>query len=291
MADKTLKHLVFMRFFSWQAREYPQDIFDADFLSAQLPLANNALRSLENQTNKNFELIFVLHPNFFDNSKYEFIFSTLKDSTTLPIQFMRNTGKFYLFKPELNGKELNGELCRLIKDTTSKYDFVITTRMDFDDFIFKEAVEDTQSKINECDSVLSYGYNKGYEYIITSHELYPSKYSWPGHHSVFQSLILKSSFAEKLPCFTVEEFNHNRSKDELKRFLETNGVKFSENMFQQDDSINAYVYVRHEASYMALARNGGKIPIQYSSQMITKGITKKQLEDEFGFHLELNSIE
>lgn len=285
MADKTIKHFVFTRFFSWKSAAYPHDIFDVEFLSKQLLVANHVLKSLENQTNKNFELIFVLHPNFFDNPKYEFVFSTLKDSTTLPIRFMRNAGKNYLFRPEINS-----ELSSLIRKATDEYDFVITTRMDFDDFVFKDAVADTQAKIDECDSVLSYGYNNGYDYISTSHELYSILRVGDGHKSVFQSLILKSSFAKDLPCFTVENFNHDATKAELKKFLAKNNVEFSESMFQQNNQTNAYIYVKHEFSYMTLVRQSGKIKIPDKVPLTTKDITKKQLEEEFGFYLELNSI-
>lgn len=289
--DKTIKHFILMRFFSWESRVYLEkhNFFDVDFLTKQLDVAtNHALKSLENQTNKNFELIFVLHPNFFDDPKYEFIFTTLKDSTTLPIKFMRNTGKFYLVK-----SALNPELCSLIKNATSKHDFVITTRMDFDDFVFKDAVEDTQSKINECDSVLSYGYNNGCKYILG--ELYPFPYlaGKKGHHSVFQSLILKSSFAKNLPCLSVEDFDHDLPKTQLKEFLEKNGVKFSEKMFQQNTSKNAYIYFRSESSHFITVRQSGDITKQFlnlKQPLTDKDTTKKHLEEEFGFSLELNSI-
>ena len=285
MANATIKHFVFTRFFSWKSTTYPHDIFDVNFLSKQLLVANHVLKSLENQTNRNFELIFVLHPNFFDDPKYEFIFSTLRNSTALPIRFMRNAGKIYLFKPELNS-----ELTSLIINATNEYDFVITTRMDFDDFVFKDAVADTQAKVDECDSVLSYGYNNGYDYISTTHELYSILRVGDGHKSVFQSLILKSSFAKNLPCFTVENFNHDVTKAELKKFLDKNGVAFSENMFQQNNHIMAYIYVKHEFSWMTLVKQAGKIKIPNKEPLTTEDITKKQLEDEFGFYLDLKSI-
>lgn len=294
MPDKTFKHFLFMRFFSRLRPKYPYDILDVDFLSSQLPLTKNALRSLENQTNKNFEFIFVLHPNFFSDPKYEFIFSTLKDSTTLPVKFIKYSKRFFLYQPKLTDPELeDDEMFNLIKEATNKYDFVITTKMDFDDFIYKNAVTDIQNKINECDNVLLYGYNNGYQYISTSHELYThaANYSPEGHHSIFQSLILKSSFAKKLPYCTVENFSHTKARLELKSFLETNGVEFSENMYQESDNTKAYIYFRHESSCTILIGHGGNVRGSGIKRKITtEDFTKKQLKEEFGFFYELNSI-
>ena len=182
MSDKTIKHFIFSRFFPKQDPKYPYDVLDVNFLSTQLALAqNNELKSLENQTNKNFELVFLANPKYFDDPKYKFVFSTLQDSTTLPITFTTMANM-----PDL------------VKDAYEKYEFVIQSRMDFDDFIYKDAIADTQSKVNECDSVLIYGYNKGYVYV--QGELYPEYFSKnvTGHQSILQSLIWKSSFAKKI---------------------------------------------------------------------------------------------
>ena len=140
MADKSIKHFIFMRFFNEQSPQYPYNVLDVDFLSNQLVLAkNNSLRSLENQTNKNFEIVFILHEQAFLDKKYEFIFSELKNATTLSLKFIKWN-----------------EQALLVKDALNKYDFVIQSRMDFDDFIYRYAVSDVQSKINECDSILSF---------------------------------------------------------------------------------------------------------------------------------------
>ncbi|MBD3879682.1 MAG: hypothetical protein SR1Q5_08415 [Quinella sp. 1Q5] len=288
MANDTIKHFIFVRFFSFHDAKYPHDIFDVDFLLKQLPLARNVLNSLENQTNKNFELIFVLHPRFFDDLEYSFIFSTLEEYTTLPIKFMRNDGGSYLFSPNSNP-----EVAKFLEDATKNYDYVITTRIDYDDFIYKDAVADTQSKIKECDSVLGYGYCLGYEYSLG--DLYYRQSLWVGngHLGIAQSLILKSSFAKQNPVFrlSVENFDHHILKTELKRFLEHNGVEFSENMFQQNTTTLAYIYFRHENAH-AIRTNNRDITQMYQDRkkLTVKDITKKQLAEEFGFHLPLKSI-
>ena len=290
MADATIKHFVFIRFFPFEDPKYPHDIYDVVFLSKQLILAKNVLGSLENQTNKNFEIVFLANEKFFDNPKYEFVFSTLKDAVTLPIKFIRipqtkkggESTSFLLYDAS--------EMPSLVKDALNKYDFVIQSRIDFDDFIFKDAVADTQSKIDECENILVYGYCKGYLYVLG--ELYKHNSLWrgTGHNGILQSLILKSSAVKEMPLIIVTKFFHDIFKTMLQEFLEKNGFEFSESMFQQNTSDNAYIYFRHDLSHWISYHNKWPLKMPEKEKLTTADITKKQLEDEFGFHLELNSI-
>lgn len=277
MSEKTIKHFIFTRFFPKQDTRYPYDVLDVDFLSKQLVLAkNNELKSLENQTNKNFELVFLANPKFFDDPKYKFVFSTLQASTALPLTFttMEN-------------------IPHLVKDAYEKYDFVIQSRMDFDDFIYKDAIADTHSKVNGCENILAYGYCRGYEYICNELYGFFHPYKKIGWHSVLGSLILKSSFAKKMPFIGIYGFasNHGEIKLILKNFLEKNGIDFSETMFQQNTSTKALIYFRGEYSHYILTKYS-QPPTKPLNRMplTTEDITKKQLEEEFGFNLELNSI-
>lgn len=275
-ADKKIKHFVLINFFNWQNRNYPYDVLDVNFLSKQLILAkNNALKSLENQTNKNFEICFRMHRKHFSDKKYEFILSTLMDSTTLPIKLL-----------------LDEEIRRLVEDAYNQYDFVITSRMDLDDFIYKDAVADTQNKINECEKILSYGYCKGYTYVYG--ELYPHYKSWGGigQLAILQSLIVQSSFIKKIPFVYVLSFYHHIIKRKMKEFLEENHVSFAESMFQQNLSTNAYIYFRHEFSQDQLTLNLGNptLKIPKHLPLTNMDITKEQLKAEFAFEYELGSI-
>lgn len=271
-SHKKIKHFVVSRFFPFQRKEFPHNILDVDFLSKQLPLAKNMLRSLENQTNKKFELVFIANPKFFDDPKYEFIFSTLRDSTTLPLKFIKWS-----------------EVTSLFQGAYDKYDFVIQTRIDFDDFTCKDAVADTQSKVSECTDIISYGYCNGYQYIYG--ELIPffHGYNDGGHQSTFPSLIVNSSFGKKIPSIFIYNFNHTKVKIQLKDFLEKNGVEFKEDMFQQNFSMKAFIYFRHEFAQELLVTNS-TLKLPNKGKLTTADITKKQLEDQFGFTLELNSI-
>lgn len=295
MSDKTIKHFVFSRFFTLQRADYPHNVLDVDFLLKQLPLAKNMLRSLENQTNKNFEMIFLVNPKFFEEPKYEFIFSTLQGYTTLPLRFVKFNRDTIFYRNKEGAWDFyidnqNTEYIDILKAARDDYDFVITTKIDFDDFIFKDAVADTQNKINQCDTLFAYGYNRGYEYIYG--ELYPFCYTWngEGHHSIFQSLILSSSFAKKIPCLLVYDFWHNRIIPQLKVFLEKYNVNFSENMVLLNTSTNAFIYFRHDFSTEHKKSKKVKLHIPEKKFLTTADITKKQLKEEFGFFYELNSI-
>lgn len=255
-----------------------------------MTLTKNVLSSLENQTNKNFEVIFLANGKFFDNPKYEFVFLTLRDATTLPIKFVSipqtmkcgEGGSFSLYDAS--------EMPQLVKDALNKYDYVIQTRIDFDDFIFKDAVADTQSKVNDCNNILLYGYCKGYTYV--SGELYNHNSLWrgTGHNSMFQSLILKSSAVKEMPFININKFYHDIFKTMLKEFLEKNGVAFSESMFQQNTSAIAYIYYRHETSHWVSHHKAWPLKMTGQEKLTANDITKKQLEEEFAFTLELNSI-
>ena len=277
MADKTIKHFVFSRFFPSQDPKYPHDVLDTDFLSTQVSLAKkNILSSLENQSNKNFELVFTVNPAYFDNAKYEFIFSALRDSTTLSLKFIKTSDIVSLIKPEI---------------VYNDYNFVIQSRMDFDDFVFKDAVADTQAKVNECENILGYGYCSGYTYFNGELYFFSKLYEGKGHVGLFQSLILKSEFAKRHSFVSVFT-THTKLKDKIEKFIDKNGEVFSESMFKQNISTNAFIYFRHDTTRSNKGRAFDKPPrlIKNAKKLTDKDITKKQLEDEFGFHYDLKSI-
>ena len=284
MADlnERVKHFIFVRFFPYKLPQYKHDIFAPEFLTTQLSLVKrNLFSTLENQTNKNFELVFVMNFKFFDDPKYEFIFSNLRESTTLPLTFIKNE----ILEAESEAV-ISAEMTHLIEDALDKYDFVIQSRLDFDDFIYKNAVEDTQNKVKECSGFLAYGYCKGYVYVRG--ELYPFDRVYEGrgggHFSAMQSLIMKSSFANKLPIIKMYDFGHTVFRRRLKEFLEENGENFSENMFHQNTTQFTYIYFRHGSAITKKNKQGT------ASNISGEEITKKYLEEEFGFQWRLKSI-
>ena len=276
MADQTVKHFIIMRFFPKQDINYLYNVLHKGFLIKQLNLAvNNGLKSLENQTDKNFEIVFYVNDKLFVDESYKFIFSTLRDAVTVPVRFPKR-----------------GEYKTWVQEAYDKYDFVIQSRMDFDDFLHKDAIADTHEKIDECENILLYGYCKGYLYSdgTLRHMFYPSR--GIGHHSILQSEIWKSSFAPKLPFFDSYFSGHHRAKQKLKEIVEQSGVEFSESMFQQNTTMDAFIYFRHEFSHFIISHNGAPDTwIVDQGEVTAEEITKKQLAEDFGFAHVLKSIE
>ena len=275
-SEKTLKHFVIVRFFPHKDPDFTQDIFDLDFVARQVFLAkNNCLKSLENQSNKNFEVVFLANEKYFNDKKFDFMFSELKNCTSLSVTFLKKD-----------------ELIILVQKTFNEYKFVIQSRIDLDDFIFKDGIADTQSKIHQCDGLFSYGYLRGYAYF--NGEMYPYYNPWRGvgHKSILQSIILESSFAKKIPFIGAYRFNHTKVKQGIERFLASRKLPFSENMFQQNDSTNAFIWFRHDANYSNMGSPFAEIPkyVKDEKPLTVENITKKQLEEEFGFYYDVKSI-
>ena len=75
----------------------------------------------------------------------------------------------------------------------------------------------------------------------------------------------------------------------MRETFEKNNVEFKDSMFQQNLSTKAYIYFRHNFSQETLAYD--RPPNTQRTKLTTADITKKQLEEEFGFFHELKSIE
>ena len=81
-------------------------------------------------------------------------------------------------------------------------------------------------------------------------------------------------------------------KTYLENFCEENGIEFKESMFQQNTSIEAFIYFRHGFSGK-LFKKDGIVPLKPGNpnkRLITGYVTKEQIKAEFGFFHELKSI-
>ena len=79
----------------------------------------------------------------------------------------------------------------------------------------------------------------------------------------------------------------------MKKFLEKNGVEFSESMFKQNTTMSAYIRFTHELSHAHVIHNMTNVMDRTlkNPNLTSTDITKKQLEEDFGFTYELKSIE
>jgi len=84
-----------------------------------------------------------------------------------------------------------GDIKRYIKNKSKGFDILITTRIDFDDRIYYDAVNDVRKAINPNKPMLLYGYNKGVHYYEIENKYYEFhiNYKKRGCMSIFASLI------------------------------------------------------------------------------------------------------
>ena len=63
-----------------------------------------------------------------------------------------------------------------IRNRTKGYDVLITTRIDYDDEIYYDAVNDVRKQININKPILLYGYNRGVSFYESNRKYYEFNY-------------------------------------------------------------------------------------------------------------------
>lgn len=79
-----------------------------------------------------------------------------------------------------------------IRNITKNVDVLITTRIDYDDRIYWNAVNDVRKAVNKSKPIFLYGYDKGFFYFeeLDIYTKFFIKYKNEGSMSIFQSLII-----------------------------------------------------------------------------------------------------
>ena len=128
------------------------------------------LTSLENQSCKDFVWLLLVG----DEVNKTYINSLLSFSTSFE-------------KIIISQKNLKNYL----RNKTKDYDVLITTRINYDDEIYYDAVNDARKSININKPILVHGYNRGVYYFETNGKYYDFIYkNTNGVWSVFISLII-----------------------------------------------------------------------------------------------------
>ena len=167
-------HLIITRFLVLFYRKYgfPQKMYKDDYISNGIRVMKKyIIPSLENQSCKNFTWILMVG----NNANITYIKSLLN------FNFSFNSKIIY----EKNIK-------KYVKNITKEYDILITTRIDYDDIIYYDAVNDVRKVINLNRPILLYGYNRGIKYfesINKSSDFFFDKKDI-GVFSIFVSLII-----------------------------------------------------------------------------------------------------
>ena len=250
-----IKHYIIIRF------HYKSS--DEKLINNGIELFNNfTLKSLENQSNKNFEIILLIHNEI--NLNHSSIKKLLKIKTNLNIKLIRL-------------KELQSYI-----DINSKnIDFLITTRIDNDDLIYKDAVKEIQ---NKCNKNIPLYYN-GYDKLITMigndiencYKFYPN-YHGIGSMSIFQSLIVNKNKINKL--YNIYDLGyHNKGKFKFIDIYKENNLEFKEIYFNINHMEDSSIYVKHEFN---LSLKLGKKIINWHKTNIKIKKDKKWFRERFG---------
>lgn len=197
MITQQIKHYVIIRFF-------PIDlglgniITDINFTKKSLNIfRTSCLQSLLNQTNKNFEIIFLINDNAPIDVINEFIENVKKNYhiNIFPVKNCNITK--YLYNVDKN-----------------EYDWLITTRMDYDDLIYNEAANNIQEIVKSTKyDLLCHGYCKGCTMIDKDYEstcLFFNEYNNVGAINIFQSLAIRTKYIDKdnNTLFNINQVSH-----------------------------------------------------------------------------------
>lgn len=226
-----IKHYIVVRFFNKALGNFlEKDQLSDKLLSMGVKLLElNLLKSLENQTCKNFELILLIHDKLqqFNNDYYQKLLSISQNAS---------------FKIWLMTKD---QFTILLNQNNDSFDKRIISRVDYDDLLLNIVVSDIQNTALRLQQkpILVYGYNNGWVWRDDTKQLYKVEklYNFNGHFSVMQSVILdmSSKIKELLKIQPyIWDHSHIALNIDKKYFQKYMQLSFNFNL-------NAYVWMRH----------------------------------------------
>lgn len=175
--DSNIKiiHLIFTRFlfnfFYWN--DFPNKMYNKEYILNGIRVMNKyLLPSLENQSCKNFIWILLLG----NEANIAYVKSLLYFNYSFGFQIIKKK-----------------QMKHYLKNITKGFDVLITTRIDYDDRIYYDAVNDIRKTINIYKPILIHGYNRGAIYNELNDKYYDYYLTFKnntGSFSIFASLII-----------------------------------------------------------------------------------------------------
>lgn len=227
-----IKHYIVIRFYCVDMME-KEKLFDNELLNNGVDVFEKyTLKSLENQSNKNFEIILLIH-NEIDDSVYP-----IQRLKSIQSDIKINVIRFSEYKD-------------FISANLDSYDFLITTRMDHDDLIHNNAVKDIQSKCNLSIPLYFEGFDKLITMVNNDYEnsckFYPN-YNGNGAINIFQSVILNLKFSHELR-YNILSLSHTNGKEKFIGWYVELGCEFNNSYFCINHLEDSSVYVKHEFNH------------------------------------------
>ena len=205
-------HIIITRFILefWSPYNFKKRIYHKDYIVNGIRVMKQYLfPSLESQSCKEFIWILMLG----DKANITFIQSLLDFNITFEYRIVYNS-----------------TIKNYVRNITKGFDVLISTRIDYDDRIYYDAINDVRKAINIYKPMILYGYNRGVHYYESDGKYYDfySNYNNEGVMSVFVSLIvnmnqvndsyivydigrhpvIKKSLLEKYKSFGIKELNY-----------------------------------------------------------------------------------
>lgn len=224
-----IKHFVITRFLSTKHLGLGDKIFDEDIIQNGIDYVNNFfIPSMNNQTNKDFEIIFII------NNEHDIENSGIKKLRDINTDILCHILK-------------DNEYFNFCKEQAKGYDWLILTRMDYDDLVKNTAAEEIQSMVkkNSNYDLFCYGYNTGYTLNLKNKNLYnfeKSSYYKSGYFSIFESLCMNLKTVKN--PINVYSCQHTHLKKEVEKKGKAEYLRY---MIPPDSTCtNNFVWVRHE---------------------------------------------
>ena len=224
-------HIIITRFLMYYTNKFSDIIYREDYILNGIRVMKKYLfPSLENQRCKNFTWILKLG----DTANITQIKSllNLNNSFESKIIYSKNLSKY-------------------LKNITKGFDVLITTRIDYDDRIYYDAVNDVRKSININRPMIVYGYNRGLYYLEFNGKYYDfyDNFRNEGVMSIFISLITVLNKVND--TYTIYDLgNHIKIRKTLLEKYKSYGIKklnYEPCIF--DNGTSKFVYVRQNYSW------------------------------------------
>ncbi len=241
-----IKHFVITRFLNNANMNLGQRIFDEDVVRNGVSLVKSFLiPSLMHQSNKNFIIILIIH----ENLNKDFIKELYELKCDFPILILTNPEYKQYIKEEYNKRDC---------------DFFITSRVDYDDMFYYNAVQDVQESVDASKPILTYTWKNGAIKRVGEkiYREFSPDYHNNGGIGIMLSLIINNNLTKSLSKgYDVYDFNHTQ----LTKCIRENFDKYCDLTLDYEPLIInkrngiCWVYIRHNQTDSNYSRDNNDI--------------------------------
>lgn len=238
-------HLIITRF---MCQDFISDNANVNFNSPEWiemsfdMASRHIIPTLENQTNKDFTLVFLVG----NNTTPEIAQKIYHLSNIINIMVVRYN-----------------EFDVYIQSIPS--DYLITSRLDYDDHVYNECVEDIHKLLDEKPDIKLWGLNQGVSIVDGEDQAYLMRrekfeQDKEGFFAPMETLILKKTACNRNKYFDIYKLGYHT--EVIRNFLNTQRIRMKRDDYELKDIYATtnernidYIWIRHNNSASALAFN------------------------------------